>query len=44
VERRVTFFYWVPGDEDWAPGRYGWAPARAAADPRTLERAVADPG
>ena len=40
-ERRVTFFYWVPGDEAWAPGRYGWAPARAAADPRTLERLTA---
>jgi ketosteroid isomerase-like protein len=38
AERRVTFFYWVPTDEDWAPGRYGWAPARAAADARTLER------
>jgi hypothetical protein len=41
AERRVTFFYWVPGDEDWAPGRYGWAPARAAADVRTLERVTA---
>ncbi|PUA82272.1 nuclear transport factor 2 family protein [Nocardioides currus] len=38
TERRVRFFFWVPGDDDWAPGRYGWAPARAAADPRTLER------
>jgi|GEM_PF-7058929 len=44
AERRVTFFYWVPGDEDWAPGRYGWAPARAAADARTLERLAATPG
>ena len=41
AERQVTFFYWVPGDEDWAPGRYGWAPARAAADVRTLERVTA---
>jgi hypothetical protein len=40
----VTFFYWVPGDEDWAPGRYGWAPARAAADVRTLERVAASRG
>lgn len=37
-ERRVSFFYWVPTDQDWAPGRYGWAPAREAADRRTLER------
>ena len=41
AERQVTFFFWVPGDEDWAPGRYGWAPARAAADVRTLERVTA---
>jgi len=41
AERQVSFFYWVPGDEDWAPGRYGWAPARAAADVRTLERVTA---
>jgi hypothetical protein len=37
----VTFFYWVPSDEDWAPGRFGWAPARAAADARTFERVAA---
>jgi ketosteroid isomerase-like protein len=38
-ERRVSFFYWVPSDQDWAPARFGWPPAHAAADARTLERA-----
>lgn len=38
TQRRVSFFFWIPTDENWAPGRYDWAPAFAAADAETLER------
>lgn len=34
VERKVTFFFWVPMSSGWAPGRMGWPPAAAALDPR----------
>lgn len=41
VERKVTFFFWVPSTEGWAPGRFGWGPAAVAADPRTVDRGSA---
>lgn len=43
VERKVTFFFWVPTSEGWAPGRFGWDPAAVAADPRTVERGTVGP-